>query len=109
MKVITDLSLIYIACKDSKEAKSIAIALIKDKLAACCSIFPEINSIYEWEGKLCDDTESLLMIKTKSHLFEKIRTKVLELHSYDVPEIIEVKADQVHDKYAEWVGEVVDE
>ncbi len=109
MKEITDLSIIYIACKDRDEAKNIANYLIINKLAACCSIFPQINSIYEWKGKICDETESLLMIKTKKILFDKIRLEVLRMHSYEVPEIIATDVSRVHDKYANWIEEVLDE
>ncbi len=108
MKEITDIQLIYIACKDRDEAKNIANSLVKNKLAACCSIFPQINSIYEWEGKICDETEALLMVKSIESNFESIKQHVLQLHSYDVPEIVAVRADNVHFDYAKWIHEVVD-
>ncbi len=109
MKEITDIIVIYIACKNEIEAKTIAKSLVKNKLAACCSIFPQLHSIYEWKDEICEETESLLMIKTKRVIFDKIKDEVLKLHSYEVPEIIALKSHQVHDKYAEWIQEVVNE
>ena len=79
---------IYITTSSISEAKKIGRTLVKDKLVACSNIISPIHSIYSWQGKICNDKEALMMLKTKKKLFKQIVKRVEELHSYDVPEII---------------------
>ncbi|RBQ28009.1 divalent-cation tolerance protein CutA [Aliarcobacter vitoriensis] len=86
------------------EAKNIAKALLESKLVACVQLF-EIESIYNWEDKLCCQNETLLNIKTKKVNFSKIKSKILELHSYDVPEIIEIDISNISEDYLKFIKE----
>ena len=96
---------IYITAGSMSEAKKIGHALVEEKLAACSNIISPINSIYNWQGKICDDKEALMILKTKKKLFKQIVKKVEELHSYDVPEIIAMPIIEGSSKYLSWVNE----
>ena len=89
---------------NEEEAKNIAEILIKYKLAACIQL-KEIESIYNWDGKLCCERETLLSIKTKKELFSKVKSKILELHSYDTPEIIELDISNISEDYLKFIKE----
>jgi periplasmic divalent cation tolerance protein len=96
---------IFITAGSMSEAKKIGHALVEEKLAACSNIISPINSIYNWQGKICDDKEALMIFKTKKKLFKQIVKRVEELHSYDVPEIIAMPIIEGSSKYLSWVNE----
>ncbi|MCT7524057.1 divalent-cation tolerance protein CutA [Aliarcobacter cryaerophilus] len=89
---------------NEEEAKKIAKILIQDKLAACVQL-KDIESFYNWDGKLCCERETLLSIKTKKELFSKVKSKILELHSYDTPEIIELDISNISEDYLKFIKE----
>ena len=89
---------------NEEEAKKIAKILIQDKLAACVQL-KDIESLYNWDGKLCCERETLLSIKTKKELFSKVKSKILELHSYDTPEIIELDISNISENYLKFIKE----
>ena len=70
------------------QAEQIAAALVENGEAACANIVPGVRSIYRWEGKVCNELEFLLLIKSRAEKFEAVRTRIKSLHSYAVPEII---------------------
>lgn len=86
-----------------ENAKILAHKLVKDKLAACVNIISCITSVYEWENEICEDDEYLLIIKTKSVLYEKLEAKIKELHPYEVPEIVSLKIDKGSKSYLDWI------
>ncbi len=94
--------LIYITCKDKKEAKKIGTFLIRKRLAVCCNIFP-IESIYLWKGKIVKDKEVVLIVKTLKENFNKIEKEVKKLHSYRVPCILEIPIKRVNKEYLNWL------
>ncbi|WP_418179425.1 divalent-cation tolerance protein CutA [Aliarcobacter lanthieri] len=96
--------LIQTTCSSKNEAKNIAKVLVEEKLAACIQLM-EIESTYSWDYKLCCDNETLLNIKTKKELFSKVKSKILELHSYDVPEIIELDISNINEDYLKFIKE----
>ena len=96
--------IIQTTTSSKEEAKNIAEILIKYKLAACIQL-KEIESIYNWDCKLCCERETLLSIKTKKELFSKVKSKILELHSYDIPEIIELDISNISENYLKFIKE----
>ncbi|MBW2980407.1 divalent-cation tolerance protein CutA [Candidatus Woesearchaeota archaeon] len=98
------MGLIYITCKDEKEARKIAKHLLEKKLIACANFFP-INSMYWWEGKIEDDKEFLLLAKTTKKNANKVKDEVKKVHSYDVPCILEIDVDG-NKEYIDWVDRV---
>ena len=69
-------------------AADIARAVVEPGLAACVNILPGVRSIYWWQGELCDDGESLLVIKTRAERVPALTDALLAAHPYDVPEVI---------------------
>ena len=97
--------IIYITTASVNEAKKIGRALVEEKLAACSNIISPIRSIYSWQGKICDDKEALMVLKTRKRLFKQIVKRVEKLHSYDVPEIIAMPIIEGSSKYLSWLNE----
>lgn len=69
-------------------AQKIGNALLREKLVACCSIFP-MESSYWWKGKIANEKEFQLVLKTKQENYEKIEKRIKKLHTYELPEIIQ--------------------
>jgi periplasmic divalent cation tolerance protein len=95
------------SCSDSGAARRIANALVEQRLAACVSILPSVESVYRWQEEIQSASEALLLIKTTSESFPALREKILELHSYDTPEIIALPVVAGFEKYLRWMGEQV--
>ena len=100
-------SIVIVTCPDKETAKSIAKLLVEERLAACVQIFP-IESIYSWEGKIFDENEIMLFLKTKTSLFKKVFGFIRKNHSYDVPEIIQIPITDGLPEYLNWIGDNVD-
>lgn len=89
-----------------ENAKKLAHNLVKDKLAACVNIVSGVTSVYEWKNEICEDSEYLLIIKTKSDLYEKLEAKIKELHPYEIPEIVSLKIDKGSKSYLDWIKNI---
>lgn len=87
------------------QASQIARGLVERRLAACVNVASLGCSIYRWQGKVEEETETLLIIKTAERLFEKVRAAIRELHSYDVPEVLAVAVRDGDPDYLRWLGE----
>jgi len=100
---------LYILClvtiDDPEKAALIASHLVEKKLAACVNIIPAVRSIYYWRGQVCDETELLMIAKTRSDLFEEFQAAVRSLHPYEVPEIIALDIDQGLPDYLRWIDD----
>ncbi|GAB4462658.1 MAG: divalent-cation tolerance protein CutA [Elainellaceae cyanobacterium] len=88
------------------EAEAIARALVFTRLAACVSLFP-LHSVYTWQGRLEQQDEWQLVIKTDLTLFPALETKIRELHSYDIPEIIALPISIGSADYLHWIRQSV--
>lgn len=86
-----------------EEAEKIAKLLVEKKLAACVNIIPKVKSIYRWEGRICNESESLLIAKTKTLLVHELIKEVKEHHSYKVPEIISIPINDGNPDYLDWL------
>lgn len=100
---MTNYIVIFVTTSSISEAKKIGRALVENKLVACSNIVSPIHSIYCWQGKVCEDKEALIILKTKKKLFKQVEKRVKELHSYEVPEIIAIPVTEGSDKYLSWV------
>jgi len=90
-----------------KEAVGIAQALVQREQAACVNIVPMIRSVYRWKGKVWNEAEQLLLIKTAHPLFDDVRRTVKELHSYELPEILALPVGEGDEKTLEWIASCV--
>ena len=104
---MTDKVVILVTSSDRRECRKIARRLVKARLAACVNITQPVESIYRWEGKIEDDKEFLLVIKSTRKLFPEIRREILALHSYKVPEVICLPIVDGSQAYLHWLGESV--
>ena len=96
---------VFVTCGSEEEALKIANALVEAHLAACVNLIAPIRSIYRWEGKIWDEKEWLLIIKTQKQRFEALEKKVRSLHSYSVPEIISLPITEGSSAYLNWIKE----
>ncbi len=96
---------VLVTAGNKKEAKSIAEALIKNKLAACVNIIDNIKSLFWWQGKIDSAQELLLVIKSKKSKLTAVIKLVKSLHSYSVPEIIALPIAGGEKKYLEWIDD----
>jgi periplasmic divalent cation tolerance protein len=96
------ITLIYVPCKNSLEAKKIARILIDKSLIACANLMP-INSIFWWNGNFKEENEVVLLCKTTNKLEKDARNEIKIQHSYDVPAIISWKVD-VNKDFEGWIG-----
>lgn len=99
---------VFITASDEDEAAKIAKALVEARLAGCVNIIKDIRSIYSWQGKIEDEKEVLMVVKTQKPLFGPLTEKVKELHSYAVPEIIALPIIHGSEDYLKWLKEVTE-
>src|SRR5580700_11739790 len=104
---MTDKRLVLTTCGSLDEARSIAQALVERQLAACVNIVPQVESVYRWQGEVETATEFLLIIKTTAAAFVRVGEALGGLHSYELPECIEIPIEDGSAAYLEWIGESV--
>jgi len=97
-------SIIITTTPNKELAKKIAKMLVEKRLAACGQMFP-IESIYHWQGKINEDNEIMLFIKSKTELLDKIKALIIENHTYEVPEIIQIPITDGLPDYLKWIDE----
>jgi len=102
-----DKRLVIVTVPDRETGSRIADALLADKLAACVSTIPGIESKYVWEGRIETGSELLLLIKTRVDLIEAVQEKVTSLHPYKVPEIVCLAIERGSLPYLRWVDDVL--
>lgn len=104
---MTDKRLVLTTCSSIEEARDIAQALVNRQLAACVNIVPQIESVYRWQGEVETAAECLLVIKTTVEALDRLRAALSELHSYELPELIEIAIEDGGEAYLKWIGESV--
>ena len=105
MKSMSEPIVVLVTCGSEEEAAKIANSLVEERLAACVNIISPVRSIYRWEGKIWDEREWMLMIKTQKKRFEDLEKKVKSLHSYSVPEIVALPIIEGSASYLNWLEE----
>lgn len=105
MSNMSEAIVVLVTCGSEEEATRIGNSLVEERLAACVNIISPIRSIYRWEGKIWDEREWMLMIKTQERRFEELEKKVKSLHSYSVPEVIALPIVKGSASYLKWLEE----
>ena len=100
---MTELLLVMTSLPDMEAAKALARRLIDVNLAACVQLQPGVQSIYRWEGRVCEEQEVVLLVKTTAAQWPAISAFIKQNHPYDVPEIIAQPISHGHADYARWV------
>ena len=97
------LALVLMTAPSEEVAAGIGQKLVEERLVACANLVPRIRSIYAWKGTLCDEGETLCILKTRPELFAALERRIHELHPYEVPEMVMLEADGVGAAYLAWV------
>lgn len=85
------------------EANTIAEELVARRLACCVNILPIMRSVYRWQGKICDDSEYMLYIKSLSEEYPRVEETIKELHSYELPEILSFDVSRGEEGFLSWL------
>lgn len=97
---------VFVTASSEEEAGRIGQRLVKDKLAACVTLLPGVRSLFWWEGKVSEERETLMIMKTRSSLFPDLAREVRALHSYQVPEIVALPIKKGSTDYLAWIQTV---
>jgi periplasmic divalent cation tolerance protein len=86
-----------------EQANLIASELVSRRHAACVNIVPGLRSVYRWQGKICRDTEFMLVAKTSEAEYPAVERAILELHGYELPEILAFRVAKGETRFLDWV------
>jgi uncharacterized protein involved in tolerance to divalent cations len=100
---MTDKIVVLCTCSSAEEARRLAGALIEKRLAACVNLLPPVRSIYHWKGAIEEGDETLMIIKSSRPLFERLRSEIARLHSYEEPEIVALPIVDGSESYLDWM------
>jgi periplasmic divalent cation tolerance protein len=100
---MSDKKIVLTTAGSREEAEKIAHALVERRLAACVNIVGPIQSVYRWQGKVESAPEHLLLVKTMAVQFDAVAKAIGELHSYDLPECIQLPIEGGSAEYLEWI------
>lgn len=95
--------LVYVTTSGIEEARSIAGALLVHRLIACANILPKMESVYRWEGKVMQDAEVVILMKSMRSKVPDIDAKVGEMHSYDLPCVVAMPLVEGSKAFLDWV------
>lgn len=104
---MAEVLVVFVTVGNEEEALTIGRTLVEEKLVACVNLVPQIRSIYWWKGEVCDDQELLLVMKTTTSMFDSLQSRIRELHSYEVPEIVALSVAKGLPDYLKWVVESI--
>jgi periplasmic divalent cation tolerance protein len=104
---MTGTRLILVTASPRAEAKRIAHALVEERLAACVNLIGGVHSVYRWKETVETADEVLLLIKTRQEKVDAVRTRVHELHSYEVPEFLVLDIADGSTAYLDWIASCV--
>jgi len=102
--VDTGFVVVLVTAPSAEKAAELARQLVEERLAACGNVVTGVRSIYRWEGKVQDEAEALLILKTRAELFEPLRARVAALHPYSCPEILALPVVAGHAPYLDWLA-----
>jgi|SaaInl7_200m_RNA_FD_contig_101_68515_length_4861_multi_4_in_0_out_0_3 periplasmic divalent cation tolerance protein len=98
-----DFCIILTTCPNQKEAEELAGKLVEKKLAACVQL-SEISSFYRWDGLIHHEPEIRLLIKTDKVLYDAVERFILENHSYEIPQIVQIPIEGASYEYRHWMS-----
>jgi periplasmic divalent cation tolerance protein len=99
--------IVFITCQSTEEGETIARSVVQERLAACVNVLPGVRSCFMWDGEMKWSEEVLLLVKTTEGKYAELQSRVKELHSYDVPEIVAVKIEAGLEGYLKWIAQSV--
>ena len=110
MLPVADQELIVIVTSVGTEdqALDVAHAIIRNRQAACVNILPNVHSIYRWKGRVCDDTEWLLLVKTVASQFDSVLQTIQKVNTYELPEVLAYRVDHASDGFGNWISRMTE-
>lgn len=96
---------VLVTAPDSETGGQLAASLVEERLAACVNVVPGVRSIYRWDGRVQDDAEVLLVVKTRKDRVDALAERIRALHPYDLPEVVALASEGGSVPYLEWVSE----
>jgi periplasmic divalent cation tolerance protein len=108
MADLEKIALVMTSVGTEQQAVEISEELIARRLATCINIVPCLRSIYRWKGKVCEDSEYLLLIKTPEKLFDDVYSAIREFHSYELPEILAMPVSAAEENFHQWILQMVE-
>ena len=106
IQLVTDYIIVLVTTNDKAEAEKISQTLLAEKLIACANIISRVTSCFIWQGKVKKAEECLVIMKTRKSLFGELQLCVKAMHSYEVPEILELPIVDGSEQYLSWLGSV---
>ena len=100
----TDAIVVLTTVASDDEAVRLVQKLLERRLIACGTIFPGARSLYRWQGKIADERETVVMLKTRAARLETLRSAFNELHPYKTPELLALQVEAGLEKYLEWIN-----
>jgi periplasmic divalent cation tolerance protein len=100
--------LVYITVPNEAEAEKIAETVVAEHLAACANFFSGVNSLFEWEGKLCREQEVILILKTTGEKTDALTARIKQLHSYDCPCVVSLPVEGGNPDFLGWIKNTVE-
>jgi periplasmic divalent cation tolerance protein len=94
---------VHVTMPDAETARRIGRTLVEEKLVACVNVVPGVVSIFSWKGEIQEDDEVLCLMKTSPERFSQLRARLLELHPYELPEVLGFSVDDGSPAYLDWV------
>ena len=94
---------LYLTAASRGEAETIGRALVEERLAACANVLGAIRSFYRWEGVLCEDDETVLVVKTRRDLVQTVVARTKELHSYSCPCVVALPITDGNPEFLSWI------
>lgn len=92
---------------NQEQANLIAEELVINHLASCVNILPVMRSVYFWKGRVCDDSELLLIVKTARRYYGAVEATIKELHDYELPEILAFDVAHGERSFLDWIADSV--
>lgn len=102
---MTDKIVVLSTCDSEEKAAEIAKALVEARLAACVNILPGARSVYRWQNQVEEAREWLLIVKSRRDLFPELRSRLAEVHTYEVPEVVALPIVDGSESYLAWLDE----
>lgn len=100
----SDLIVVVTSVGSEEQALDIAHELVRNRQAACVNLLPNVHSIYRWKGRVCDDGEFLLLIKTRAREFTAVCDTIQKINTYELPEILAYRVDEASPAFEDWIS-----
>ena len=101
-----DLMVVVTSVGTEDQALDVAHALVRSRRAACVNIIPNVHSVYRWKGRICDDGEMLLIVKTRASHFESVRETIHRVNTYELPEVMGYRVDWASPGFSSWIDKM---